>query len=148
MARPIENQIKRFFAKVYITKSCWIWMGGVERGGYGRFFSYDKFNNITAHRFSYELFYKIKIPYDKHLDHLCKITRCVNPNHLEIVTPKENVLRSNGLASINAQKTHCKRGHPLSGDNLYINPQKARVCRKCSRLTQKRYNDNRYKISK
>lgn len=42
---------------------------------------------------------------------------CVNPDHLEAVTPRENVLRSLSPCAVNARKTHCASGHPLSGEN-------------------------------
>jgi hypothetical protein len=71
------------------------------------------------------------IPDGLHLDHLCKVRNCVRPSHLEAVTPRENVMRSDGVASLNARKTHCKRGHPFSGRNLYVRPNGERACRKC-----------------
>lgn len=94
----------------------------------------------NAHRVGYEL-YVGKIPDGLMLDHLCRNRCCVNPKHLEPVTNLENVRR--GIAAqrnreIRLAMTHCKRGHPLSGDNLYINPGSGqRVCRSC-RLMSKR----------
>lgn len=59
-------------------------------GGYGLMTINNK--NIYAHRHFYEK-YKGKIPQGLVLDHLCKNTLCVNPNHLEAVTQKVNMQR-------------------------------------------------------
>lgn len=40
----------------------------------------------------------------------------------------------------NAEKTRCKSGHPLDGENLYINPASgARQCRTCRRAYRAAY---------
>ena len=56
---------------------------------------------------------------------------CVNPDHLEIVTNKENILRGIGITAINAKKTHCIRGHKLVKENLIIEKNGSRQCRIC-----------------
>lgn len=53
------------------------------------------------------------IPDGLTLDHLCRNRPCVNPDHLEPVTYRENILRSRNAAAENARKTHCIRGHEL-----------------------------------
>ena len=63
----------------------------------------------------------------------------MNPDHLEAVTGKENVLRGIGLSATNARKTHCKNGHELSGDNLYVVPDGSRSCRRCHVISQLAY---------
>lgn len=126
----------RFFEKVEedpITQ-CWNWIGSKTFDGYGRFWS--KNETILAHRFIYKI-KKGKIPKGLTLDHLCRNPSCVNPDHLEPVTQQENVLRGIGITAQNAKKTHCKRGHKLKGDNLYIKPNKDRICRICKNNEQK-----------
>ncbi|MDP9192333.1 MAG: hypothetical protein M3P06_11600 [Acidobacteriota bacterium] len=58
---------------------------------------------------------------------------CVRPDHLEVVTHKENNLRGHSFAARNARKTHCKHGHPFEGDNLHLTPTGGRRCVTCMR---------------
>jgi hypothetical protein len=148
MCRDAEGMPAAFhFLKRVKTRSeeeCWLWEGVVTAEGYGRF-SYqikgqkDR-KTVGAHRYGYELFTRRIIPRGYHLDHLCRVTACVNPSHLEVVTPKVNILRGNCPAAINARKTHCNSGHPLSGPgaDVHLRPARgkrraARICRVCIR---------------
>src|SRR5438105_11185649 len=106
---PRPTAETRFWTKVERTSTCWWWRAGVFSSGYGAF-SY-KGQNREAHRFSYEQI-RGPIPDSLPLDHLCKNTLCVNPDHLEPVTPKENNRRSNSPSALHMKKTHCPRGHP------------------------------------
>lgn len=119
---------ERFLAKVeFQPDGCWYWTASVTNGGYGRFLAGDK--TRVAHRVAYE-WAKGPVPAGLQLDHLCRVRHCVNPDHLEPVTARENVLRGEGSAAFNARKTHCKRGHELAGDNMFIK-QGQRICRRC-----------------
>lgn len=124
---------RRFEDRVRKTSGCWLWRGNLGASGYGRF----KFvgGEAKAHRVSYELSVG-PIPEGLVLDHLCRNTWCVNPRHLEPVTNRENTLRGIGAPAVNARKTHCNEGHPLSGDNLriYVDSYgEHRRCLKCKR---------------
>lgn len=109
---------------------CWIWTGSRYKAGYGRFYLGQE--DVYAHRVMYMIFIG-EIPKDLHTDHLCRVRECCNPEHLQPVTCRENIMRSPiAPAAINASKTHCKRGHPLSGDNLGVDANGGRHCRTCS----------------
>ena len=106
----------RFWKQVDKTNNCWVWTGNLNDHGYGRFgINYKRF---YVHRLSYE-YYKGKISSELEVDHLCKNRRCLNPDHLELVTHRENLLRSPTIAAIETAKTHCASGHEYSKDNLY-----------------------------
>jgi len=130
----LEQRLARFVANVIFDSSgCWIWKGLVGNEGYAAFFA-GRYH--AGHRWLYEVTTS-PVPRGLQLDHLCRLRRCVNPDHLEPVTPRENVLRSNGLAAINARKTHCKRGHPFDKTNTEVRLHgKGRSCRRCVRLVR------------
>jgi len=136
------KQIEKFMSKVKKTDNCWIWTAYKNNLGYGRFC----INGITplAHRISYELF-KGYIPQGLELDHLCRNPSCVNPDHLEAVTHKENMRRGNHVnQGWNYRiKTHCPQGHPYSGENLMIK-QNGRGCRECDRTRSRKYQARKF----
>lgn len=109
---------------------CDLWDGSKDRGGYGR----QKVNgiNLPVHRLAWEAV-NGPVPDGRVLDHLCRNRACLNPTHLEPVTGRENTLRGIGPTALNALKTHCKRGHPLSGKNLQKLPGGRRGCASCKR---------------
>ncbi len=138
---PTETQKQLFVAKIaknFNNQGCWRWTGKIAKDtGYGHLAAhskeYQKNRYFLAHRFAYEFIGNKSIPIGLTIDHLCKNRWCVNPSHLEAVTLKENILRGDSFCAINARKTHCKRGHPLSGDNLYIHPTRGRRhCKACA----------------
>lgn len=104
---------------------CWIWKASTV-GGYGRF-QLSRGQYVSAHRLSYSMLVG-EIPDGLDLDHLCRNRPCVNPDHLEPVTTRENCRRG---ARWNG--TCCSFGHELTPDNLYISPSGQRVCRICER---------------
>jgi len=122
----------RFWSKVRQAGStdCWLWLGKIERNGYGRFWYNGRC--VFAHRFAYEDA-KGPIPEGLSIDHLCRNRGCVNPSHLEAVTNRVNLLRGEGITAQLAAKTHCTKGHPFDLLNTAINRRGARVCIQCRR---------------
>lgn len=129
----MRERIESNVAKCPVT-GCWFWLGAI-RNGYGVISVNDKAKSV--HRVAYGVF-RESIPAGLHIDHKCRQRSCCNPDHLEVVTAKQNVLRGEGLSANNARKTHCKRGHALAGENL-LRRNGVRNCRLCrNRMQQQR----------
>lgn len=116
-------------------KGCWEWTGAMHHNGYGA--CAKAFGTNRAHRVSYQLLIG-PIPEGLVIDHLCRVRNCVNPQHMEPVTDRENRKRGNDAI------THCPQGHEYTPDNTYIKPATGtRSCRRCNaagRLAWKRRN--------
>lgn len=126
------SAVDRFAEKVALTDSgCIEWVASVTNGGYGTFHSGGPRGSVVAHRWSYE-YHVGPIPDGLYLDHLCRNRLCVNPDHLEPVTQRENLMRSDSPAALAARRTHCPQGHPYAGDNAFLDQGK-RKCRTCVR---------------
>ena len=139
-----KDVVDRFLDKISPepNSGCWLWAAYVNRAGYAQMGVGNKSDGskrkVNAHRVSYEL-HTGPIPVGLEIDHKCRVRCCVNPDHLEAVTHQENVRR--GIAGDVAgarerAKTHCKYGHPFSGENL--RPKSGgkghRRCRECGRI--------------
>lgn len=122
-----------FRARIVVSDSgCWLWSGRLVHG-YGQVAVGQ--TTKRAHRYVYEALLG-PIPDGLTLDHLCRVRNCVNPDHLEPVTQRENLMRSElTIAARNAAKSHCVHGHSLADARIYDNK---RECRTCERLRQER----------
>lgn len=152
-----EDYKNKFLEKVLkLPSGCWIWMGAIqgkyykcENGGYGSVRYNQKVS--PAHRVSCFIHGK-KIPDGLHVDHLCRVTLCVNPDHLEPVTPIENWIRGeNNKGEIHLLKTHCPKGHEYSEENtLNLKDYKSggtyRACRICVINTRRKSDIKRGRI--
>lgn len=107
--KPIEIYLTRFLERIKIDeKGCWMWTHSKSGNGYGEFSVNNKV--YSTHHFIYE-YYHGSIDSSLEIDHICNNPICANPIHLRQITHKENILRSNAPAAINAKKTHCPLGH-------------------------------------
>lgn len=122
---PFEERLERYTIPVPFS-GCWIWLGSVTTHGYGYFQGKDR-KKVGAHCASYEHFVG-PISDGLQIDHLCRVRCCVNPDHLEAVTQRENLLRGDNHWR---SKTHCPRGHPYSGDNLLVRDNGIKINRRC-----------------
>jgi hypothetical protein len=145
----------RFWSKVIKGDDCWLWAGGRGQRGYGRFWYQGRM--VPAHRMAWALEHAQVFPDDKGALHRCDNPPCVNPAHVFPGTPGDNLHDSiakgrftprafgllggrpiggppRGPAAVNAEKTHCFRGHPFDEANTYLRPSGARRCRACGRI--------------
>ena len=137
MGVPVAAEVKRqdifrflAFVSPEPMSGCWLWTGALNPDGYGKFKVRGK--RIGAHRWAHERF-RWPIPPGLEIDHLCRQRSCVNPDHLEVVTGRENTLRGNAPAAQLARRTHCMRGHPFDEANTYRTRKGERRCRICNR---------------
>lgn len=150
--RPLDTPVRpvhrgtvqeRFWQKVNRNSAagCWLFLAGKDKDGYGKFKADGR--HVRAHRYAYEILVG-PIPDGLEPDHLCRTPACVNPAHLELVTPRENTLRGSGPTAVNARKTHCKHGHAFTPMNTRLEPRNKdgplrRYCRTCDAARQRAY---------
>jgi len=125
---------QRLHAGYAVTEAgCWEWKRSLNSRGYS-LISVDGVVQL-GHRVSYEL-HVGPIPEGLTIDHLCRNKACVNPEHLEPVTHKEN---HNRRPDVN--KSHCINGHELTVENTILkkrpNGGTIRNCRTCNNEQQR-----------
>lgn len=119
-----------------IKGPCDIFPGYINKDGYGIL------NGKAAHR---EAWIKKNgpIPSGLEVDHGCRNRACRNVKHLQLLTHRDNLLAGDTIPARHAKRTHCGKGHPFSGENLFIKTDGTRACRECSRTRQRRYDQAR-----
>lgn len=125
------------------AQNCWLWTRSTT-GGYAQIHAPELGIGSRGHRITYTLV-KGSIPDNLPLDHLCRNTRCVNPDHLEPVTTAENIRRGESVTNELATRTYCPLGHEYTLENTYIKPNGQRTCDRCMKLRNKVTKLNRYK---
>ena len=136
-----------FWNRVTKTDTCWLWVGSIKWNGYGDI-RYKAGHKVAHH-------YLVgAAPPGLDWDHVCHdqdatckggITclhrRCVNPDHLELVTRGINLARGRhdyiAQGAFNRRKTHCPQGHEYSTENTRVKPNGWRDCRECKRVSER-----------
>jgi hypothetical protein len=153
-----QNIGDRFWSKVDKSSgpiNCWPWKACIKKDGYGSFWDGDQYSG--PHRIAFLLDGGILTDQNPDVLHKCHEfgildnRACCNPLHLKAGSPKENSGDSVAVRTHrNSRKTHCRKGHELSGDNLRIQLTKnggqgrfCRICEKAARSTPQKMAYNR-----
>lgn len=120
------------------TTGCWLWTGSLDRKGYAKALGDDR-RIVGVHRYFHAITHGPLAP-SIHLHHECHVRRCVNPQHLRPLTPREHLIEHGTIAKGNAAAaakkraaTHCRRGHEFTPENTRIQSGN-RLCRACVAL--------------
>lgn len=129
----IAATIKRIYDRCVVNENgCRIWQGVVNRKGYGST-SFESKHWMT-HRLIYALVFG-PIPKDMFICHTCDTPACCEPSHFflgdHLVNQRDMIEKRRHFRN---KRTHCWRGHPLSGENLYVTAKGHRVCKTCGRI--------------
>jgi hypothetical protein len=135
---------ERIDARIEKVGDCWICRGRTNGRGYAMITDGGK--SLLVHQVMYQR-YRGEIPIGLEPDHTCRLTLCVNPDHLEPVTHRENILRGTSPAALNAQKSHCPSGHAYDTENTRHTPGGGRICRACHREDSTRRYHERKKVA-
>lgn len=125
-----RGELARFRRQIKVDENgCWLWQGLLSSNGYGRCRVAPGRPLVAAHRVAYE-HYKGPIPDGLQVDHLCRVRRCCNPEHLEAVSASLNTLRQDHA---NRRKTVCSNGHDYTDENTVVRADGFRHCLTCER---------------
>lgn len=139
---------QRFNERYTVNKitGCWNWTAGFNGKGYAYLWVPDEKRNekrpgkgrtLQAYKLGW-IWKNGTVPKGMELHHRCENTRCVNPDHLELLTKANHQRKPDTMCGQNLLKTKCPRGHDYSPENTYVNPKGGRTCRECERQRHRR----------
>ena len=138
MRQDVED---RFWQSIIVVENCWEWAKKVSKqNGYAHM-KVDGRDRL-AHRWAYEHF-RGPIPDGMQIDHLCRNRSCVNPEHMEVVSPYTNTARGFSPSVVTKQIGFCKRGHEMVGDNIGKRKDGRRWCKACVEWNHEKNRDHR-----
>lgn len=128
---------ERFWRMVGMgPNGCWVWLGYKDSDGYGHFHvSSSPKKSTVAHKWLWE-HERGPVPTGLTLDHVCRNTSCVRPDHLVIETRARNTSKARALQP---RPAHCIRGHEFTAENAYTYPNGERACRECRTMHSRLY---------
>lgn len=137
LALPHGRLVSTLWARVDAgldkTGECWLWTRSTTADGYGRVKGDGKQGPVLlVHRVQYER-YVGPIPDGMHVDHLCRVTGCARPLHLEVVSPRTNALRGQAPTVTLHLDERCARGHPAAESYRRLSTGRVVYCRTCRR---------------
>lgn len=124
-----DRVIERVMARVERAGECIVSTYSTGSHGYAQvgWHADGRVMMTLCHRVAWEAAYG-PIPGGLTVDHICRNRRCINVDHLRLLTNE-----ANGRANAQSLLTHCLRGHPFDEANTYVRANGHRICRACSR---------------
>ena len=137
-SRPLAS---RFYDKILIGHGCWEWTGCINNHGYGKIMVLvgEEYKAALAHRVSW--FLETGSWPERNVLHECDNPKCVRPDHLFLGNQLDNVhdcISKGRFRNGRESQTKCKRGHDLSGTNVYLKSGR-RYCRACRTAWKKEH---------
>jgi hypothetical protein len=132
-AKPIDvtsarKAAPRLWSHVQFSDDCWLWTKTKTTEGYGRTsFAGSVF---YVHRVLFAAQFGVD-PGECEVDHTCTNPSCVRPDHLEAVTPLENLKRSNAKSAHAVRTGRCINDHDLTDPENVYHWKGSRLCVAC-----------------